>query len=227
MSFDRIDTRTQHFQHLQDLGLMSAQEREDAIAELDIADHELLHPPEEDAGMPLLAPDANLVSTLAWLLLSDMLPKDTFLKRVADLPRQYQGAALQERQQLAAQGVQHYNRREIDELHEVGLLNDFQRDAAHAAVPGDRLLISPWIAMRSLVVNHVLSTQQFEELEVRTRAHGSELAREIMQAARLRHGHDRIPYKRPPAWKGALIVLAMLLVFSLIYGAATGKLGAP
>ena len=227
MSFDRIDTRTQHFQHLQELGLLSAQEREDAIAELDIADHELLHPPEDDAGVPLLAPDADLVSTLAWLLLSDMLPKDTFLKRVTDLPRQHQGAALLERQQLAAQGVQHYNRREIDELHEVGLLNSFQRDAAHAAVPGDRLLLSPWIAMRWLVVNHVLSTQQFEELEVRTRAHGSELARDIMQAARLRHGHERIPYKRPPAWQGALIVLAMLLVFSFIYGTVTGKLGAP
>ena len=104
--------------------------------------------------------------------------------------------------------------------------NQFQRDAAHAAVPGDRLFYTPWIAMRWLVVNGVLSTQQFEALEERVRASGSELAREIMEASRLRHGHDRIPYKRPPAWKGALIVLGMILVMSVLYGAVTGFKGA-
>ncbi|MEG1116770.1 MAG: hypothetical protein RSE46_17180, partial [Janthinobacterium sp.] len=59
--------------------------------------------------------------------------------------------------------------------------------------------------------------------EVRVRAHGSELAREIMAASRLRHGHDRIPYKRPPAWKGALIVLGLILVMSVMYGWLSGR----
>lgn len=198
---------------LHQLGLISAQELDDANAERDVAAYERLHPPEEPVDMPQLAQDADLVNTLGWLLLTDLLPKNDLDQRVAALPSGQQA--------LLADGVRHYNRREVDALFELDLLNPFQRDAAHAAVPGDRILYSPWIAMRWLVVNGVLTTQQFEALEVRVRASGSELAREIMQASRLRHGHDRIPYKRPPAWKGALIVLGMILVMSFIYGAVS------
>ena len=200
-------------EQLHQLGLISAQELEDANAERDVAAWERLHPPEDPVDMPELAQDADLVSTLGWLLLTDLLPKNDLDKRMPTLPPGQQA--------LLADGVRHYNRREIDALHELDLLNQFQRDAAHAAVPGDRILYSPWIAMRWLVVNGVLTTQQFEALEVRVRASGSELAREIMQASRLRHGHDRIPYKRPPAWKGALIVLGLILVMSFIYGAVS------
>lgn len=200
-------------EQLHQLGLISAQELEDANAERDVAAYERLHPPEDPVDMPELAQDADLASTLGWLLLTDLLPKNDFEKRLATLPPRQQA--------LAADGVRHYNRREVDDLYELDLLNPFQRDAAHAAVPGDRILYSPWIAMRWLVVNGVLTTQQFEALEVRVRASGSELAREIMQASRLRHGHDRIPYKRPPAWKGALIVLGLILVMSFIYGAVS------
>jgi hypothetical protein len=203
-------------QQLHQLGLISAQELEDANAERDVAAYERLHPPEDPVDMPELAQDADLASTLGWLLLTDLLPKNDLDQRMPTLPP--------EQQALAADGVRHYNRREVDILYELDLLNQFQRDAAHAAVPGDRLFYTPWIAMRWLVVNGVLSTQQFEALEVRVRAHGSELAREIMAASRLRHGHDRIPYKRPPAWKGALIVLGMILVMSVMYGVVTGGL---
>ena len=202
-------------EQLHQLGLISAQELEDANAERDVAAWERLHPPEDPVDMPELAQDADLVSTLGWLLLTDLLPKNDLDKRMPTLPPGQQA--------LLADGVRHYNRREIDALHELDLLNQFQRDAAHAAVPGDRILYSPWIAMRWLVVSGILSTQQFEALEVRVRAHGSELAREIMAASRLRHGHDRIPYKRPPAWKGALIVLGMIVVMSVLYGFVTGS----
>ena len=205
-------------QQLHQLGLISAQELDDANAERDVAAHERLHPSEDDIDMPELAQDAGLVDTLGWLLLTDLLPKNDLDQRMPALPPG--------QQTLLADGVRHYNRREVDALYELDLLDQFQRDAAHAAVPGDRILYSPWIAMRWLVVNGVLSTQQFEALEVRVRAHGSELAREIMAASRLRHGHDRIPYKRPPAWKGALIVLGMILVMSVLYGAVTGFKGA-
>lgn len=200
-------------QQLHQLGLITTQELDDANAERDVAGYERLHPPEDPIDMPQLAQDADLVNTLGWLLLTDLLPKNELEKRVAALPPGQQA--------LAADGVRHYNRREVDDLYELDLLNPFQRDAAHAAVPGDRILYSPWIAMRWLVVNGILTTQQFEALEVRVRASGSELAREIMQASRLRHGHDRIPYKRPPAWKGALIVLGMIVVMSFIYGAVS------
>lgn len=200
-------------QQLHQLGLISAQELDDANAERDVAAYERLHPPEDPVGMPELAQDADLASTLGWLLLTDLLPKNDLDQRVAALPR--------EQQALLADGVRYYNRREVDALYELDLLNQFQRDAAHAAVPGDRILYSPWIALRWIVVQGILTTPQFEALEVRVRASGSELAREIMQAARLRHGHDRIPYKRPPAWKGALIVLGLILVMSLIYGAVS------
>lgn len=200
-------------QQLHQLGLITTQELDDANAERDVAGYERLHPPEDPVDMPQLAQDADLVNTLGWLLLTDLLPKNELEKRVAALPPGQQA--------LAADGVRHYNRREVDDLYELDLLNPFQRDAAHAAVPGDRILYSPWIAMRWLVVNGILTTQQFEALEVRVRASGSELAREIMQASRLRHGHDRIPYKRPPAWKGALIVLGLILAMSFIYGAVS------
>lgn len=205
-------------QQLHQLGLITAQELEDANAERDVAGYERLHPPEDPVDMPELAQDADLASTLGWLLLTDLLPKNDLDQRMANLPPGQQA--------LLADGVRHYNRREVNDLYELDLLDQFQRDAAHAAVPGDRLFYTPWIAMRSLVVNGVLSTQQFEALEVRVRASGSELAREIMEASRLRHGHDRIPYKRPPAWKGALIVLGMILVMSVLYGAVTGFKGA-
>ena len=205
-------------QHLHQLGLITVQELEDANAERDVAAYERLHPPEDPVDMPELAQDADLVSTLGWLLLTDLLPKNDLDKRMPTLPPGQQA--------LLADGVRHYNRREIDDLYELDLLNQFQRDAAHTAVPGDRLFYTPWIAMRWLVVNGVLSSQQFEALEERVRASGSELAREIMEASRLRHGHDRIPYKRPPAWKGALIVLGMILVMSVLYGAVTGFKGA-
>ena len=201
---------------LHQLGLITADELEQANAERDIAAHERLHPPEDPIDMPQLAQDADLVATLGWLLLTDFLPKNDLDKRMATLPPKQQA--------LAAEGVRHYNRREIDDLYELDLLNQFQRDAAHAAAPSERMFYSPWIAMRWLVVNGVLSTAQFEALEVRVRANGSELAREIMEASRLRHGEDRIPYKRPPAWKGALIVLGMIIVGSVIYGAITGTL---
>ena len=200
-------------QQLHQLGLISAQELDDANAERDVAGYERLHPPEDPVDMPELAQDADLASTLGWLLLTDLLPKNDLDQRRPTLPR--------EQQALLADGVRHYNRREVDALYELDLLNQFQRDAAHAAVPADRMLYTPWIAMRWIVAQGILTTPQFEALEVRVRAHGSELAREIMQAARLRHGHDRIPYKRPPAWKGALIVLGLILVMSLIYGAVS------
>lgn len=205
-------------QQLHQLGLITAQELDEANAERDVAGYERLHPPEDPVDMPELAQDADLVSTLSWLLLTDLLPKNDFDKRVAALPP--------EQQALAADAVRHYNRREVDELYQHDLLNQFQRDAAHAAVPGDRIFYSPWIVMRWLVVNDVLPTPQFEALEERVRANGSVAAREIMEAARLRHGHDVIPYKRPPAWKGALIVLGMIMVMSVIYGAVTGFKGA-
>ena len=202
-------------QQLHQLGLITAQELEDANAERDVAACERLHPPEDPVDMPELAQDADLASTLGWLLLTDLLPKNDLDQRMPALPPG--------QQTLLADGVRHYNRREVDALYELDLLDQFQRDAAHAAVPGDRILYSPWIAMRWLVVSGILSTQQFEALEVRVRAHGSELAREIMAASRLRHGHDRIPYKRPPAWKGALIVLGMIVVMSVLYGFVTGS----
>ena len=202
-------------QQLHQLGLISAQELDDANAERDVAAYERRHPSEDDIDMPELAQDAGLVDTLGWLLLTDLLPKNDLDQRTPALPPG--------QQTLLADGVRHYNRREVDALYELDLLDQFQRDAAHAAVPGDRILYSPWIAMRWLVVSGILSTQQFEALEVRVRAHGSELAREIMAASRLRHGHDRIPYKRPPAWKGALIVLGMIVVMSVLYGVVTGS----
>lgn len=80
---------------LHQLGLITAQELDEANSERDVAAHERLHPPEEPVDMPELAQDADLVTTLGWLLLTDLLPKNDFDKRAATLPPRQQ--ALQQR----------------------------------------------------------------------------------------------------------------------------------
>ena len=80
-------------QQLHQLGLITAQELEDANAERDVAAYERLHPPEDPVDMPELAQDADLVSTLGWLLLTDLLPKNDLDKRMPTLPPGQQALA--------------------------------------------------------------------------------------------------------------------------------------
>ncbi|MGK5038832.1 hypothetical protein ACQ4WQ_00670 [Janthinobacterium sp. GB1R12] len=188
---------------LRQLGLITPQELGEAMDELDI----LAQPDEDDVDMPRLAEGAGLADTLAWLLRTDLLPQDDFLRRVRDLPRQHDGAALLERQQLAADALTLVNRQAIDILYDEDLLDQWQRDAAHASLPADRLLASPVAALRDMLRQGTLTAQQFEALRLRTRQRGSELAGLIVDAAARQ---ARPAYARPGTWMMAALLLLVL-----------------
>lgn len=193
------------------LGLITAEELDDAIAELDIIELQRKHNEEEDIDVPELAAGAGPVDTLAWLLRTDLLPQDAFLQRVRELPRQHDGAALLERQQLAADALRQVNRHAIDALYDEDVIDQWQRDAAHASLPTDRLLASPVAALRDMLRRGTLSAAQFEALRLRTRQRGSELARIIVDAAARQARRERPAHARPGTWvKAALLVLLLL-----------------
>ena len=188
------------------LRLITDNELDDAIAELEI----LALDEEDDVDMPRLAADAGPAEALAWLLQTDLLPQDDFLRRVQDLPRRHAGAALIERQQLAADAFKLVNRQAIDSLFDEELINQWQRDAAHAALPADRLLASPIAALREMLRQGTLTAQQLQLL--RTRQHGSELGRIIVDGAVRQARRERPAYARPATW-----VMAALLVLVLAF----------
>lgn len=189
------------------LDLITDDELDDAIAELEIIELQRSHNEEEDIEVPELAAGAGRADTLAWLLLTDVLPQDDFLQRVRDLPRQHGGAALFERQQLAADALELVNRQAIDTLYDEDLIDPWQRDAAHASLPADRLLASPVAALRDMLRQGSLTAPQFEVLRQRTRQHGSELGRIIVDGA-ARQG--RPAYARPRTWVLAALMLLVL-----------------
>ena len=189
---------------LRQLRLITDNELDDAIAELAI----LALDEDDDVDMPRLAAGARAAEALAWLLRTDLLPQDDFLRRVQELPRRHGGAALLERQQLAAEALKLLNGQAIDTLYDEDLISQWQRDAAHASLPGDRLLASPIAALRDMLRRGTLTARQFELL--RTRQHGSEMGRIIVDGAARQARRERPAYARPASWvMAALLVLAM------------------
>lgn len=189
---------------LRQLRLITDNELDDAIDEL-----ELLALDEADnIDMPRLAAGAGLAEALAWLLRTDLLAQDDFLRRVQELPRRHGGAALLERQQLAADALKLVNGKAIDTLYHEDLISQWQRDAAYASLPADRLLASPIDALRDMLRQGTLTAQQFELL--RTRQHGSALGRIIVDAVARQARRERPAYARPATWvMAALLVLAL------------------
>jgi hypothetical protein len=199
------------------LGLITDNELDDAIAELDIIELQRNHNEEEDINVPELAAGAGLVDTLAWLLRTDLLPQEAFLRRVRELPRQHDGAALLERQQLAADALHKVNRQAIDTLYEEDVIDQWQRDAAHASLPADRLLATPVAALRDMLRQGTLSASRFEALRLRTRQRGSELAVIIVDAAARQARRERPAYARPGTWvRAALLLLVLAFAASAI-----------
>ena len=189
---------------LRQLGLITATQFDEAMDELAI----LALDEDDDVDMPRLAANADTAETLAWLLRTDLLPQDAFLQRVRELPRQHDGAALQQRQQLAADALRQVNRQAVDTLYDENLINQWQRDAAHASLPADRLLSSPIAALREMLAQGSLTAPQFEAL--RTRQHGSELARIIVDGAVRQARRQRPAYARPGTWLLAALMLLVL-----------------
>jgi hypothetical protein len=106
-------------------------------------------------------------------------------------------------------------------LYDENLINQFQRDAAIDRLPPDRLIASPVAALRLMLAQGGLSAQDYQALKTRTRAHGSELARMIVDAAGKSQPQHGWRGWRPSTW----MILVMVLVFLAI--AAPGWFGRP
>lgn len=183
------------------LGLITLDEHDDALGELEIVELQRAHNAAEGIAVPELAFDADLQQTLAWLLSEELVDMPRFLAMLQALPPQ------DERRQLAASALRQANRQPFDILYNENLINQWQRDAAIDRLPPDRLIASPVAALRLLLAQGGMSAQDYQALKVRTRTHGSELARMIVDAAgkpQQQHGW------RPSTWMILVIVLAFL-----------------
>lgn len=186
------------------LGLVTPDEYDDALAELEIIEIQRAHNAAEGIAVPELAFDADLQQTLAWLLSEELVDMPRFLAMLQALPTQ------DERRQLAAASLMQTNRQPFDTLYEENLINQFQRDAAIDRLPPDRLIASPVAALRLLLAQGGLSAQDYQALKVRTRAHGSDLARMIVDAAGKRQPQHGWRGWRPSTWMILVIVLVFL-----------------
>ena len=183
------------------LGLITPDEHDDALAELEIVEIQRAHNAAEGIAVPELAFDADPQQTLAWLLGEELVDAQRFFAMLKTLPTQ------DERRQLAAAALQQANQQPYAILYDENLINQFQRDAAIDRLPPDRLIASPVAALRLMLAQGSLSPQDYQALKTRTRAQGSELARMIVDAAgkpQQQHGW------RPSTWMILVIVLAFL-----------------
>ena len=186
------------------LGLITPDEHDDALAELEIVEIQRAHNAAEGIAVPELAFDADLQQTLAWLLSEELVDMPRFLAMLQALPPQ------DERRQLAAASLMQANRQPFDILYEENLINQFQRDAAIDRLPPDHLITSPVAALRLMLAQGGLSPQDYQALKTRTRAQGSELARMIVDAAGKRQPQHGWRAWRPSTWMIVVIVLVFL-----------------
>lgn len=186
------------------LGLVTLDEHDDALAELEIIEIQRAHNAAEGIDVPELAFDADLPQTLAWLLGEELVDAQRFFAMLKTLPPQ------DARRQLASAALRQANRQAFDTLYEENLINQFQRDAAIGRLPPDRLIASPVAALRELLAQGGMSAQDYQALKTRTRAQGSELARVIVDAAGKRQPQHGWRAWRPSTWMSVVIVLVLL-----------------
>lgn len=186
------------------LGLVTLDEHDDALAELEIIEIQRAHNAAEGIDVPELAMDAGPLQALAWLLSEELVDIPRFLAMLQTLPLQ------DARRQLAAAALRQANRQAFDTLYEENLINQFQRDAAIDRLPPDRLIASPVAALRELLAQGGMSAQDYQALKTRTRTHGSALARMIVDAAGKRQPQHGWRGWRPSTWMILVIVLAFL-----------------
>lgn len=208
------DARRDALDQLLRLELIREDERDDALDELESVALQREENARDGIKVAELATNPSLEDTLAWVLTSALVPADIFPIRVADLASRHEGAALQQRQQLAAGALLQANRHAVDILYDEDLLNQWQRDAAQEAAPSGRLIATPVAALRFIVKHGTLSAPQWKALQLRTRQHGSEFARVIVAGATRRASLDRPPYARPGTWLVALALSLLLAAFT-------------
>lgn len=186
------------------LGLLTPDEHDDALGELEIVEIQRAHNAAEGIAVPELAFDADLQQTLAWLLSEELVDMPRFFAMLQALSPQ------DERRQLASAALRQANRQPFDILYNENLINQWQRDAAIAHLPPDRLIASPVAALRLLLAQGGMSAQDYQALKTRTRAHGSELARMIVDVAGKRQPQHGWRAWRPSTWMIVVIVLVFL-----------------
>lgn len=198
------DPRLAPLAELLRLGLITLDEHDDALAELEIIEIQRAHNAAEGIAVPELAMDADPLQALAWLLGEELVDMQRFLAMLQALPPQ------DECRQLASAALQQANRHPFDILYEENLINQWQRDAAIDRLPPDRLIASPVAALRLLLAQGGMSAQDYQALKTRTRAHGSELARMLVDAAGKPQQLHGWRGWRPSTWMIVVIVLVFL-----------------
>lgn len=198
------DPRLLPLDELVRLGLVTRDEYDDALAELEIVEFQRAHNAAEGIDVSELAFDADPQQTLAWLLSEELVDTQRFFAMLKTLPAQ------DERRQLAAAALQQANQQPYAILYDENLINQWQRDAAIDRLPPDRLIVSPVAALRLMLAQGSLSPQDYQALKTRTRAQGSELARMIVDAAGKRQPQHGWRAWRPSTWMIVVIVLVFL-----------------
>lgn len=198
------DPRLKPLAELQRLGLVTRDEFDDTLAELEIIEIQRAHNAAEGIAVPELAFDADLPQTLAWLLGEELVDTQRVFAMLKTLPPQ------DERRQLAATALQQANRQPFATLYDENLINQWQRDTAIDRLPPDRLIASPVAALRLMLAQGSMSAQDYQALKTRTRAQGSDLARMIVDAAGKRQPQHGWRAWRPSTWMSVVIVLALL-----------------
>ncbi|WP_426071438.1 hypothetical protein [Janthinobacterium sp. DSP2-3-3] len=200
------DPRLLPLAELLHLGLITSDEYDDTLAELEIIDLQRAHNAAEDIDVPELAMNADQIRTLAWLLSAELVPEERFFKMPRKLP------ADEPRRQLASAALQQVNRQAVDALYDQNLINPWQRDAAHDSLPADHLAGTPVAALRHMLKQGTLSPLQYKELQARTRANGSQLARVIVDAA----GKPPAQYGRRAARPFNVLMIVLMLVMLML-----------
>ncbi|WP_332859472.1 hypothetical protein [Janthinobacterium svalbardensis] len=195
------DPRLKPLGELRQLDLITSDEYDDTLAELQIIEIQRAHNAAEDIEVPELAMSADQIRTLAWLLSAELVPEERFFRMLRELP------ADEPRRQLASAALQQVNREAVDALYGENLINQFQRDAAHDSLPADHLAASPVAALRHMLKQGTVSPLQYKALQARTRANGSQLARLIVDAA----GKPPTQYGRPRPRPSTIMAAALLL----------------
>lgn len=195
------DPRLKPLGELRQLDLITSDEYDDTLAELQIIEIQRAHNAAEDIDVPELAMNADQIKTLAWLLGAELVPEERFFRMLRKLP------ADEPRRQLASAALLQVNRQAVDALYQQNLINAWQRDAAHDSLPADHLAATPVTALRHMLKQGTLSPLQYKELQARTRANGSQLARLIVDAA----GKSPTQYGRPRPRPSTIMAAALLL----------------
>ncbi|MBW3508434.1 hypothetical protein [Janthinobacterium sp. NKUCC06_STL] len=188
------------------LGLITSDEYDDTLAELEIIELQRAHNAAEDIDVPEVKMNADQIATLAWLLRAELVPEERFFRMLRKLP------ADEPRRQLASAALQQVNRQAVDALYQQNLINTWQRDAAHDSLPAEHLAATPVAALRHMLKQGTLSPLQYQELQARTRANGSPLARVIVDAA----GKPPARYGRRAARPFNVLMIVLMLVLLML-----------